>query len=207
MAQDAAPLDGGFADPVFDSQSVFRALMDAMARPGRPVAMAAKVVPPHPLLAPVGAVICAIADADTPIWLDLATATGQGVLAWTAFHTGTPIVSDPGRAVLAVVADASAMPSLDKFMPGSQEYPDRSATVLIQLPSLEGGQPLTLAGPGIDGAVTFGPVGLPAGFAAQWQQNSALFPRGIDLIFAAGNRVVCLPRSSRLVGSGVKACT
>jgi alpha-D-ribose 1-methylphosphonate 5-triphosphate synthase subunit PhnH len=37
--------------------------------------------------------------------------------------------------------------------------------------------------------------GLPRDFAAIWQRNHALFPRGIDLILCAGNQLAALPRS------------
>ncbi len=39
---------GGFSDPVFQSQAVFRALMDGMARPGRIQSLEAVVDPPAP---------------------------------------------------------------------------------------------------------------------------------------------------------------
>jgi len=37
--------------------------------------------------------------------------------------------------------------------------------------------------------------GLPADFAAVWQRNHALYPRGVDIILCAGTTLTALPRS------------
>ena len=38
------------------------------------------------------------------------------------------------------------------------------------------------------------PAGLPDGFSAQWADNHTLYPSGVDVILAAGEEVLCLPR-------------
>jgi alpha-D-ribose 1-methylphosphonate 5-triphosphate synthase subunit PhnH len=38
-------------------------------------------------------------------------------------------------------------------------------------------------------------AGLPGDFVARWAANHALFPRGVDLVLCAGERLAALPRS------------
>lgn len=193
-----ANLDGGFAAPVFDAQATFRLVMDAMARPARSMAATPLANPPAGLAPLAGAMACALTDADTPVWLD-PVLRSDALDAWIAFHTGAPRAEAPVDAMFALVGDPRSMPPLDRFSQGSQDYPDRSATLLLQVTSLEGGVPLTFGGPGIRGRETIAPQGLPADFAAQWRANSARFPRGVDLILVADGEIAGLPRSARLV--------
>lgn len=195
----ANALEGGFADPVADSQAVFRTVMDAMARPAVAVSIRPRTTPPAPLPHLLGDLACALADADTPIWLDDRLAGSDAVKAWLAFHTGARLVSSPAEAAFALVAEPSGMPSLDTFAAGSQDYPDRSATLLINVASLEGGKPLIFRGPGIEGRAAIAPVGLPADFANLWRENARLFPRGVDIVLVTDTDLACLPRSSRLI--------
>jgi len=193
----AEALRGGFADPVFDAQSVFRGVLTALSRPGHVVDLAVAVAPPPPLAAGAAAIVAALADDTTPVFLDAALSVGA-VAAWVGFHTGAPIVSDPAAAVFAVIADPAEMPSFHAFQLGTAEYPDRSTTLIQQVPSLDGGPEMKLTGPGIDGAAYIAPHLLPANFIKHLQANRDLFPRGIDLFLAAGSRIVGLPRSTRV---------
>lgn len=188
----------GFADAVFDGQRVFRALLDALARPGRPVAMPVGLAPPFPLTAELASVALALADPDAPVWLDEALAAADAVGSYLRFHTGAPILREPGRAAFALIADPSRMPAFDAFAVGTDEYPDRSTTIVAALPSLEGGPPLRLAGPGIAGEMVVAPP-LSAAFPDAWRANVALFPRGVDLLLVAPGRVLGMPRSTRIV--------
>lgn len=193
----AAALAGGLADPVFDSQRVFRGVLDALSRPGRIVDLGAPAQAPDPLMAGTAAILATLADDTTPVWLDAAASAGAAP-AWIGFQTGAPIAQGPEEAVLAVVADGAALPALSDFPEGTAEYPDRSATIVLQLPALEGGLVLGLAGPGIKDTAAIAPEGLPADFVARMKANRALFPRGVDLVLVAGSRVVGLPRSVRV---------
>ncbi len=193
----AEALTGGFADPVFDAQRAFRGMLDALSRPGRLVDLGTVAVPPAPLLSGTAAILAALADDTTPVWLD-AGLMPTAVPAWIGFQTGAPTVSDPARATIAVVSDARRMPALDVFAEGSAEYPDRSTTLVLQLPALTGGAPLVLRGPGIAGTAEIAPAGLPDDFAARMASNRALFPRGVDLFLAAGSRILGLPRTVRI---------
>ncbi|MDN5926054.1 MAG: phosphonate C-P lyase system protein PhnH [Hyphomicrobiales bacterium] len=198
MLSEANTLEGGFSDPVLDAQSVFRALMDAMARPGSIARIEASMMPPAPLEPAAGAVAGALIDADTPYWLDSAL-DGEKLRSWLAFHTGARPAASLSKAVFALVAVPASMPPFERFAQGTQEYPDRSATLVLQIEDFDGGAPLTFRGPGIKERVRIAPRGLPADFAEQWHANRKRFPCGVDLVLTAGDAFACLPRSARLI--------
>jgi alpha-D-ribose 1-methylphosphonate 5-triphosphate synthase subunit PhnH len=220
MFGQADTIEGGFATPVFDAQAVFKAVMDAMARPGTVVAIKALASPPEPLSASAAAVALTLCDHDTPLWLDSQLAESAAVYSWLGFHTGAPLVDVPGQAAFALAASPARLPPLANFAQGSQEYPDRSTTIILQVNALssdagaaphpyplpasgERGSPafarcLVLEGPGIQTTASLVVSPLPPSFIEQWQENRARFPRGIDLILAAPNAVACLPRSVRI---------
>jgi alpha-D-ribose 1-methylphosphonate 5-triphosphate synthase subunit PhnH len=191
-------ITGGFADPVFDAQAIFRAVMDAMARPGtvQPVKLLAQ--PPQPLSPFAAAIALTLCDHDTPLWLDPPLRQTPAVASWLGFHSGAPLAGTPADAHFALVADPAALIALENFAQGTQEYPDRSTTLILQVASLSSGDRLVLEGPGIDGIMSFAPTSLPRHFVEQWKQNRARFPRGVDVILAAPEGIACLPRSTRI---------
>ncbi|SIR29200.1 alpha-D-ribose 1-methylphosphonate 5-triphosphate synthase subunit PhnH [Rhizobium sp. RU20A] len=188
---------GGFADPVFQSQAVFRALMDAMARPGRIQTLDDSVDPPAPFSRAMGAVALTLLDADTAVWLTPA-ARASVVPSWISFHSGARVTEDKAAAQFAFVEAGQSLPPLSSFALGTQDYPDRSTTLVVELPALGGGAPLLARGPGIETTQTIAPSGLPPIFTTLWRDNRALFPRGVDLILTAGSDLLCLPRSTSL---------
>lgn len=193
----------GFADPVFDSQRTFRSLLNAMARPGAIAEVAVNVTAPAPLSPAATAIALTLFDHDTPVWLD-ETATSDGALSLLTFHCGCPITADPMTASFAVIAQPAGMPSLDRFSPGSDAYPDGSTTLVIDLPSLDGGQAIRLTGPGIERSAKIAPAGLPDGFWDWMASNRAVFPLGVDLILTSKATAICLPRTTK---TEVMLCT
>lgn len=198
LEHSASHITGGFADPVFDAQATFRAVMDAMARPGKIHPAKALAEPPQPLSHIAAAVALTLCDADTPLWLDPALRQAPAVSGWLGFHTGAPVTETPADAHFAVVADPAGLIAFENFAQGTQEYPDRSTTLILQVASLTAGDTLILEGPGIQGSTTFAPSPLPRHFVEQWKQNGARFPRGVDLVLAAPEGIACLPRTTRI---------
>ena len=188
----------GFDDAPRQSQTVFRAVMDALARPATVQNLGMLLQPPAPLTPELAAIALALADHDAPIWLDATLAAHPAVAAYLRFHTGAPIVSDPKDAVFALVADPTAMPSFDSFALGSEDYPDRSTTIVIAVDRVESGEGVWIEGPGMAVPALLAVTPMPSDFQSQVSDNHALFPRGVDLVFAAAGRLVALPRSSRL---------
>lgn len=182
-------LPPGFADPVGGAQACFRAVLHAMSRPGELVEAGLDLAPPAPLCPAAGAVLLTVLDVETPVWLDEAAAAARE---WIAFHCGAPTAASAACARFAVTV---GLPALHQFDMGSDEAPEASATVIVQVCALGAGSALRLEGPGIQGAAVLRAKGLPDHFAEQWHANRALFPRGIDLILCAGTTLAALPRS------------
>jgi alpha-D-ribose 1-methylphosphonate 5-triphosphate synthase subunit PhnH len=187
----------GLADPVLDSQRILRSVLDAMVHPGRVVALAGPAETPEPLHRAAAAVCLALVDLETPLWLDPLGRTPE-VLDGLRFHCGCPIVEEPRQARFALIVDAWGMPPLAAFDAGTDEYPDRSATVIVQVAALATGAGKRLAGPGIAGEGRLSVGGLPERFWTGLRENHARFPRGVDVILASPTSVAALPRTTQV---------
>ena len=190
----------GFADPVFESQAAFRAILAAMARPGAILPCGGGLEPPAPLSPAAAAAILALADFETPLWIAPSFWANREIPDYLKFHSGAPLAAAPDRAAFALIDGASDALRLTDFARGTAEYPDRSTTVVLQLRSLSQGARLALAGPGVRGPTALAAGPLPDDFVAQWAANQAGFPLGVDCILAAFAEVAALPRSVRVTG-------
>jgi alpha-D-ribose 1-methylphosphonate 5-triphosphate synthase subunit PhnH len=188
-------ISAGFADPVQDSQRCFRAVLEAMSRPGRIHRLPALAEPPAPLHSATAAVLLTLADADTPVWLDRAEP-----LDWLRFHCGCPVLTEAGAARFVVAV--GAMPALASLALGTEEEPHLAATLLVQVQGLRAGQGWRLTGPGIEREHRLAVDGLPADFLAQWSANRARFPQGVDIVLCAGDSLACLPRTVAIEEAG-----
>lgn len=188
-------------DPVFDCQKAFRALLDAMARPGSIQSMrepARKLHHPHAALMVAGMTLldnrCGFSAQNAPALAeDLQQLTfARPVPAAEADYlfAGRTTGAEDGTELLLQSAKAGTLPE-----------PHRSATLFIELGSLEEGEPLTLAGPGIDGQRD---IRLSAE-AVRWlrarQQAAWEYPCGAEIYFVTTQGdVLCIPRTTRVEG-------
>jgi alpha-D-ribose 1-methylphosphonate 5-triphosphate synthase subunit PhnH len=204
LATSLATLTPGFADPVHDTQTVFRTLLDVLARPGTiatvsdvlPALSATATGPHHPAADRAAfAALLTLCDFSTPVWLAQHDAPLASAL---RFHTGAPLVDTSQRAAFAYVHDAAALPSLEHFALGDPESPETSATLLIRVASLTSGTPLTLRGPGIESTQSIALDGLPEHFWLERAELAPLFPCGIDCYFVCGDTLMGLPRTTQV---------
>lgn len=196
-APDVTGLQPGFRSPVADSQRVFRAILVAMSDPGSQHGVPIDLAPP-PVLGRTAAAIClALLDYETPVWLDEATGDDEA-RAYLRFHCGCPLVAGPDQARFAVIGDVADMPLFTEFAWGSEAYPDESATLIFRVESLCGGPEVRLSGPGIREGRTFAPKGILPTLWNRRREMEAVFPLGLDLIFAANSGIAAVPRSSNV---------
>ncbi|MEO1306778.1 MAG: phosphonate C-P lyase system protein PhnH [Pseudomonadota bacterium] len=183
-----SPYEGGFADQSIDAAKAFRACLEALARPGR-IEQIAGAKPPAPLSVAAGSLLLTLCDQETPVHL-AASHAGSEIADWLRFQTGAPLV--PAEKAQFAIGHWEALQPLDRYRVGTPEYPDQSATLIVECPDL-GGSAHKLTGPGIETAHY---MNLPD--LAAFQVNSALFPLGLDFYFTAGDRLAGLPRTTQV---------
>jgi alpha-D-ribose 1-methylphosphonate 5-triphosphate synthase subunit PhnH len=190
-----ANMPRGFADATHDAQAVFRAVLDALSRPGRLQTLHASdgLQAPAPLSRGLTALLLTLLDAETSLHLEGALASDAAWM-YARFHTG---VQPAGREAADFVAVRAAEVSLDHLRLGTDEAPQHGATLIVETATLAG-QSLVLTGPGIEHTQRIGLCGLPPAF---WQQRIAQekhFPRGVDLLIVCGSQMIAVPRSTHI---------
>lgn len=183
---DATALEGGFANPSHASARAFRALMNAMARPGATYEVEG-ALPPAPLSVAAGVLLLTLCDGDTGIYLAPEFDTEE-IRTWISFHIGAPFVA-PMKADFAVGRWDELAP-VERFALGDAEYPDRSTTLVVEG---DANEDVTLKGPGIKDTQAFKLPEITA-----FQDNNALFPLGRDFYFTQGAQLAALPRSTEI---------
>ena len=169
------------------AQSVFRAVLDALARPGTVHTLPAHGAVPGALLP-----VLALADLDTPVTVlsdeDWADRVGTA--------TGAPVTTI-GQAALVAALRPLGSGDVRWFPTGSAAAPESAALVSMAVPGLDGGPRRTLSGPGAPGTRTVQARGIPPEL---WTVRAAVaFPAGFDLVLVdPDGRVVGIPRSSRI---------
>lgn len=184
----AEALSGGFADAPVQSARAFREILEAMARPGT-IHKVAGARPPAPLSPAAGTVLLTLCDSTTPLYL-AGAADCPDVRDWVAFHIGAPVVTAE-KAAFALGRWQDLQPA-SRFNVGLPDYPDRSATLIVEQDRLTNHGP-AVTGPGIETAAW---LNLPETTA--FRANRALFPLGFDTIFTSGESIAALPRSTRV---------
>lgn len=190
-------ISGGFGEPVLDAQRGFKALMDCMAHPGTIASPAIAIVPPTPLNRMAALAALTLFDTDTPYWLE-GPMDCAVVRDWLGFHTGAKPAGEREQALFAILPAPTKSALLEGFALGSQEYPDRSATLILQVEGFAVNPEWRLGGPGIKSQIGFELLGMPRDFPSFWEGNRARFPCGIDFILAAPDALACLPRTTRI---------
>ena len=197
-----AELPAGFVDKVLSAQSTFRSVMDAMARPGSVQRIAAVTATPGALMSGAAAIALTLFDHDTPIGLDKRRSATPDVAKWLKFHTSAPVIADSSISSFALIGEPQNLPAFDRFAFGSNEYPDRSTTLILQVESLTQGPAVELRGPGIDGTAILQAAIQPQDLFERLEVNVTLFPRGIDVVLVHDDAIVAIPRTTRLVARG-----
>lgn len=199
MRNDAL-LQAGLTDPVLDSLRVFRRALAAMSEPGTVSTLLEDCAIPS-LTPSTSLLLLSLLDANTPLWLS-PTLDHPAVRANLLFHCNCPIVARRQDAAFAVLAPEDAA-DLQEFNVGEARRPDLSCTLIIQLPDFHQGSAMRWSGAGI---LDERQVALPLPeefWAARAQRNA--FPLGLDIFFTAPQRLMGLPRTTRVIPASIHA--
>jgi len=193
----ATELAAGFTEPVHGAQKTFRAILDALARPGKWMPVAGIDHAPEPLTGTLAATALTLLDQETAAHL-VSPLNGERVSDYLAFHTGAHMLEESEQANFILCIAGENLPDFDRLATGTADYPDRSATLLIAVEGFDDGLEVTLSGPGIETAMTFAASGLGPEFWSAAKRNSNRYPLGIDFLFCSPAAVAGLPRSTRI---------
>jgi len=180
-----------FTHPVADAQRAFRRILKAMSEPGVMVSLPLQQGWGDLSLAAT-AVLLTLVDQESALWLD-GHIDNDVVRSNLRFHTGVPIVDE--RDAPFALTHAAANPDPALFASGDNMSPEKSTTLIVEVPSLSGGLTLRFSGPGLREPRAVAPQ-LPEAILHYLRERPHPFPQGVDLIFTCGEAMMALPRTT-----------
>lgn len=186
----------GFQSEIFDSQAVFRRVLDAMANPGKIMEIPIQLSPPKGMHLAAGAVLMTLLDFETPLWSNLDHDSAG--IQWLRFHTGTPFTREKKNAAFALCTDYDNLGNPGDFGLGTIESPQESTTLIVQTRGIDERATLRLTGPGIQTQTHLKLTGVPNQFFQQRAQLFDTYPLGVDMIFVCNTIFVAIPRTTKL---------
>ncbi|MFS2225007.1 phosphonate C-P lyase system protein PhnH [Pantoea sp. B65] len=182
-----------FNHPVADAQHAFRRILKAMSEPG--VMVSLPMQHGWGAISPAAtAVLLTLVDGETPLWLDDAL-HDEVLLSNLRFHTGATVTDRHDAPFALLHARSQIDPHC--FAAGDNLTPEKSTTVIIEVPSLNGGLTLRLRGPGLMETRAIAPQ-LSERVLNALRDRQQRFPQGIDLIFTCGEAMMALPRTTQV---------
>lgn len=189
--------DQQFPSDVIEASHAFRTIMNAVSRPGRILPFGGGSAAPYPLWVTAAIVASTLCDFQTSVWFD-SELDHDAVKQYIRFQTGAPIAAKPEDAAFIFLQAMNAAIDPSLFAQGTHEYPDRSATLVIQTASLSDASEVELSGPGIPLPLRLHAEGVPQSFWKAMAENHAQFPLGVDVIFVSPDAIAALPRSTSI---------
>lgn len=175
-------------DPVADTQQTFRAMVDAMSRPGT-----IHTVPAGP--ADHAVVITLV---DNEVTFHTADESLSSALAAANRLTAAPI----DEADIIHLGNQRAV-SLDDANQGTLKEPSDGATVIYRVEAIHetarsDDTNIKVCGPGVPDRRVIGVDGIPSDVLRTIADVNTAFPRGLDVVIAAEETVTAIPRSTTL---------
>lgn len=179
-------------DPVHDTREAFRATVDAMSRPGT-----VETVPTAPA---DHAVLATLVDHEVTL------SSGDETLVRSLEREGR-LTTAPFEQAAVVHVCGSTGGRVRAARRGTRKEPAEGATVVYRVDDLssaaagandESATRIRVAGPGVPGSRTLTVAGLPAAEVAAIREAQSDYPRGVDVLLTADDRVAALPRSVEL---------
>lgn len=190
-------IKAGFNDVVFDAQSVFRKVLKSMAEPGHVSSIDCDFDDkPEVLNVASYSIALALFDHDTKISL-LDSLNDESTKKSLGFHCSSPIEEKLINADF-VLCDETEIPVLTDLKLGTEEYPDESCTLIIQVKNILKVGGCHLTGAGIQNQREIDCSALSEPLIQQREKLQKLFPLGVDLIFTTGEEFFCLPRTTKV---------
>ncbi|KOO05338.1 phosphonate C-P lyase system protein PhnH [Vibrio nereis] len=197
----ASTLISGFENPVLDSLSNFRQLSDAIARPGKIVALP-KLIGPEGIYKASFSVLLTMLDAKSSLYLSDEYRI-ESVTKNVIFHCNCSCDVATEKADFALVNGNQAL-DFDHFNAGTDHDPHQSTTLLIEVDELAAGNvealstKLALSGPGIKTEHVISIEGLHASFIDYLTHRLHAFPTGLDMFFMTDDKVMAIPRTTHV---------